>query len=70
MISSMTSFFFKEHETEFGNLTIEIKTLNSRYFELQLKLSEDLKTLEPKIRNQISKSISRGKTDFKKFLHL
>tara|TARA_B100001769_G_scaffold265150_1_gene250102 strand:+ start:2115 stop:2966 length:852 start_codon:yes stop_codon:yes gene_type:complete len=64
----MTSFFFKEHETEFGNLTIEIKTLNSRYFELQLKLSEDLKTLEPKIRNQISKSISRGKTDFKIYL--
>ena len=68
MISSMTSFFFGEHETEYGNLMLEIKTLNSRYFELQLKLSEDLKTLEPKIRNQIVKSISRGKADYKIYL--
>ena len=68
MISSMTSFFFGEYETEYGNLVIEIKTLNSRYFELQLKLSEDLKTLEPKIRNQIVKSISRGKADYKIYL--
>jgi len=59
MISSMTSFFFKEHETDFGNLIVEIKTLNSRYFELQLKLSEDLKIIEPKIRNQILTNISR-----------
>ena len=68
MISSMTSFFFGEYETEYGNLVIEIKTLNSRYFELQLKLSEDIKTLEPKIRNQIVKSISRGKADYKIYL--
>ena len=68
MISSMTSFFFGEHETEYGNLVLEIKTLNSRYFELQLKLSEDLKTFEPKIRNQIVKSISRGKADYKIYL--
>jgi len=64
----MTSFFFGEHETEYGNLVLEIKTLNSRYFELQLKLSEDLKILEPKIRNQIVKSISRGKADYKIYL--
>ncbi|MDC0182864.1 YicC family protein [Nitrosomonadales bacterium] len=64
----MTSFFFKEYETDFGNLIVEIKTLNSRYFELQLKLSEDLKIIEPKIRNQILTNISRGKTDFKLFL--
>ena len=68
MISSMTSFFFGEFETEYGNLVLEIKTLNSRYFELQLKLSEDLKNLEPKIRNQIVKSISRGKADYKIYL--
>lgn len=68
MISSMTSFFFKEHKTDFGNLIVEIKTLNSRYFELQLKLSEDLKIIEPKIRNQILTNIRRGKTDFKLYL--
>ncbi len=68
MISSMTSFFFGEYETEHGNLVLEIKTLNSRYFELQLKISDDLKTLEPKIRNQIIKRICRGKADYKIYL--
>ena len=68
MISSMTSFFFEEYETEYGNLSFEIKTLNSRYFELQLKLSEDLKASEPKIRNQIIKKLSRGKIDCKIYL--
>jgi uncharacterized protein (TIGR00255 family) len=68
MISSMTSFFFGEYETKYGNLVLEIKTLNSRYFELQLKLSEELKTLEPKIRNQIIKSIKRGKAEYKIYL--
>jgi uncharacterized protein (TIGR00255 family) len=68
MISSMTSFFFGEYETKFGNLVLEIKTLNSRYFELQLKLSEELKTLEPKIRAQIVTNISRGKAEYKIYL--
>jgi uncharacterized protein (TIGR00255 family) len=68
MISSMTSFFFGEYETKFGNLVLEIKTLNSRYFELQLKLSEELKTLEPKIRSQIIQNISRGKAEYKIYL--
>jgi len=68
MISSMTSFFFEEYETEYGNLSFEIKTLNSRYFELQLKLSEDLKASEPKIRTQIIKKLSRGKIDCKIYL--
>ena len=68
MISSMTSFFFGEYETKFGNLVLEIKTLNSRYFELQLKLSEELKTLEPKIRSEIVKNISRGKAECKIYL--
>jgi len=64
----MTSFFFGEYETKFGNLVLEIKTLNSRYFELQLKLSEELKTLEPKIRSQIIQNISRGKAEYKIYL--
>ena len=68
MISSMTSFFFGECKTEYGNLVLEIKTLNSRYFEIQLKLSEELKTLEPKIRDQILKSINRGKAEYKIYL--
>ena len=39
----MTGFSFGEKDTKFGNLVIEIKTLNSRYCELQLKLGDDIR---------------------------
>jgi uncharacterized protein (TIGR00255 family) len=68
MISSMTGFFFGEKDTKFGNLVIEIKTLNSRYCELQLKLGDDIRVYESQIREIILGSISRGKIDCRIFL--
>jgi len=68
MISSMTGFFFGEKDTKFGNLVVEIKTLNSRYCELQLKLGDDLRVYESQIREIILGSISRGKIDCRIFL--
>ncbi|MDG2253061.1 MAG: YicC family protein [Methylophilaceae bacterium] len=68
MISSMTGFFFGEKDTKFGSLVIEIKTLNSRYCELQLKLGDDIRVYESQIREIILASISRGKIDCKIFL--
>jgi len=68
MISSMTGFFFGEKDTKFGNLVIEIKTLNSRYCELQLKLGDDLRVYESQIREIILGRISRGKIDCRIFL--
>ncbi|MDA1338792.1 MAG: YicC family protein [Proteobacteria bacterium] len=68
MISSMTGFFFGEQDTKFGNLVIEIRTLNSRYFELQLKLSDELRIYESQIRELILAKISRGKIDCRVYL--
>jgi len=64
----MTGFFFGEKDTKFGNLVIEIKTLNSRYCELQLRLGDDLRLYESQIREIILGSISRGKIDCRIFL--
>ena len=64
----MTGFFFGEKDTKFGNLVIEIKTLNSRYCELQLKLGDDIRVYESQIREIILGSISRGKIDCRIFL--
>jgi len=64
----MTGFFFGEKDTKFGNLVVEIKTLNSRYCELQLKLGDDLRVYESQIREIILGSISRGKIDCRIFL--
>ena len=68
MISSMTGFSFGEKDTKFGNLVIEIKTLNSRYCELQLKLGDDIRVYESQIREIVLGSISRGKIDCRIFL--
>ena len=67
MISSMTGFSFQEIKLKEGKLTIEIRTLNSRFFELQLRLGEELREFEPKIREKIASKIIRGKVDCRIF---
>lgn len=67
MISSMTGFSFQEIKLKEGKLTIEIRTLNSRFFELQLRLGEELREFEPKIREMIASKIIRGKVDCRVF---
>ena len=67
MISSMTSFYSVSKETNNGCLIIELKTLNSRFFDLQIRLSDELRAHESIIRKKISKVISRGKIECKVF---
>lgn len=67
MTSSMTGFSFKDKSTQSGNLIIEIKTLNSRYYDLNLKTSDLFKIYESKIREIIAAKVFRGKVDCKIF---
>jgi uncharacterized protein (TIGR00255 family) len=67
MISSMTSYYSVSKETDYGCLVIEIKTLNSRFFDLQIKLSDEFRIHETIIRKKISKVISRGKIECKAY---
>ena len=46
----MTSYHSVSKETSYGCLVLEIKTLNSRFFDLQIKLSDELRIYEPVIR--------------------
>ena len=57
MISSMTGFSFQEKKLTEGKLSIEIRTLNSRFFELQLRLGDELREFEQKIKTQKSKQL-------------
>lgn len=67
MTASMTGFSFKEKNINSANLIVELKTLNSRYYELNLKIADQFKSYEPKIREIISANISRGKVECKIF---
>jgi uncharacterized protein (TIGR00255 family) len=59
----MTGFGRGEYKSEKQDFLVEIKTVNHRYSDLFLKLPRQLSFLEDKIRESISKCISRGKID-------
>ncbi|MFC1749937.1 YicC/YloC family endoribonuclease [Pseudomonadota bacterium] len=63
MILSMTSFARREKETEFGNLRWELRSVNHRYLDVSLRMPEELRVLETKVREQVAKRLSRGKVE-------
>jgi uncharacterized protein (TIGR00255 family) len=67
MTASMTGFSLRDNRVEGGRLVIELKTLNSRYFELNLKIADQFKVFESKIREIISGKVARGKIECKIF---
>ena len=63
MIYSMTAFARTETQGEWGALAWELRSLNHRYQELVVRLPEELRSLEPKIRELVGKRLSRGKVE-------
>ncbi len=63
MIRSMTAFARQEAQGEWGALQLELRSVNHRYLEVNPRLPEDLRQLEPKIRERVVKNLSRGKVD-------
>ena len=63
MIRSMTGYSVVTAELETGSLSVEIRSVNQRYFDFQLRAPDDLRQLEPSIREAISAHITRGKVE-------
>jgi len=63
MIKSMTSYGRTEQSGDWGEASCEIRTVNHRYLEMSLRLPEELRFLEQKIRELISTKLKRGKVD-------
>lgn len=63
MISSMTSFSRRESRDELGELVCELRSVNHRYLELFVRLPEELRALEPLVRERIAARLGRGKVD-------
>jgi uncharacterized protein (TIGR00255 family) len=63
MLKSMTGFGKAEYSDERFNLKVEVRSLNSKYFDLNLRLSQQLKEKEHLIRAILLEHIQRGKTD-------
>jgi uncharacterized protein (TIGR00255 family) len=63
MIYSMTGFASAAQETAQGSLAVELKTVNHRYLEFQSRIPEELRSLEPAMREAVAARLTRGKVD-------
>jgi uncharacterized protein (TIGR00255 family) len=59
----MTGYAVATSECESGTLTIEIKSVNSRFLDLQFRINDELRALEPDLRAAIMAAITRGKVE-------
>jgi uncharacterized protein (TIGR00255 family) len=59
----MTGFGRGEQVTETKQITIEIKAVNHRYSEVQVKLPRKYALIEEKLRRHVADALSRGKVD-------
>jgi len=64
MIQSMTGYGKSTVQLESGNLTIEIKSLNSKNIDLNTRITNSVKAKELLIRKHLSDKLKRGKVDF------
>lgn len=65
MIASMTAFGNGKTTGEYGSVSIEIKTVNSRYLDVQFRMPDELRLAEQPIREQLAKSLARGKVEIR-----
>ncbi|CAM5181774.1 hypothetical protein CDEF62S_05314 [Castellaniella defragrans] len=65
MIRSMTAFGAHRLESEQGALSVEVRSVNNRYLDLNLRLPEDLRFAETRIREMLSEHALRGKVELK-----
>ena len=59
----MTAFARAEADTDLGALAWELRSVNHRYLEVSLRLPEELRGLEPVVRERVSRALGRGKVD-------
>jgi uncharacterized protein (TIGR00255 family) len=57
---SMTGYGKAESVGEGYSVTVELKTVNNRFLEFQVRTSRDLLHLEPKLKSELGRHISRG----------
>ncbi len=63
MIKSMTAFGRAKREGAQKDITIEIKSVNSRFFDCNVKLPKAYIFLEERIKEQVKNAVSRAKVD-------
>ncbi len=63
MVCSMTAFARSEHRGDLGEFIWELRSVNHRFLEAFVRLPEELRGLEPAVRERLAKQLGRGKID-------
>ncbi len=63
MIYSMTGYAVASADSPRGALSLELRSVNSRYLEIQFRVAEEMRAAEPLLRELITARIARGKLD-------
>lgn len=64
MIASMTGFGKSVYQTETKKITVEVKSLNSKGIEINVRIPSNYREKELDIRKLLSEKLVRGKVDF------
>ncbi len=59
----MTGFAAASRPTPLGVISLELRSVNSRFLDLSLRVSDELRNFEPLLREGIGAALSRGKVD-------
>ncbi len=63
MIVSMTGFAAVAAELPGLSLAVELRSVNHRYLDIAVKLPDELRSLEPALREQLAGQLKRGKVE-------
>src|SRR3569623_3111163 len=59
----MTGYATATRETDAGTVTIELKSVNSRFLDLQFRINDALRAVEPLLREASMARVARGKAE-------
>mgnify|MGYP003482785427 CR=1 FL=1 len=65
MILSMTGFAATSAELPGTSLVAELRSVNHRYLDLSIRLPDELRSLEPALREKLSGQLRRGKVELR-----
>ena len=65
----MTGYAAASADSPRGTLSIELRSVNGRFLDLQLRVAEELRALEPLLREMIGARLARGKVDCRLFFN-
>jgi uncharacterized protein (TIGR00255 family) len=69
MTTSMTGFAAHSINLEHASVNIDLRSVNQRYLELHFRLADEVRTLEPQLRELIQQRLTRGKVECRISLH-